>query len=149
MTPAQAYIGSTGTRTTRANASVAKGDVPLRPDPESHEYRSPTDAELSAAIGRSIERGTMILVDDDVLAWMREQAAAAPSEDAATEAPAPQSVADEYGAQAAAAAATPWAGGDAEFGAEFGSGLDDGYSLDQDHTTDIDQDMASGQGMSS
>jgi hypothetical protein len=117
----------------------------IRPDPESHEYRSPTDAELSAAIDRSIELGTMILVDDDVLTWMREQAAAAPSEDAATEAPAPQSVADEYGAHAAAAAATPRAGGDAE----FGSGLDDGYSLDQDHTTDTDQDLASGQGMSS
>jgi hypothetical protein len=120
----------------------------IGPDPEAHEYRSPNDAELSAAIDRSIELGTMILVDDDVLAWMREQAAAAPSEDAATEAPAPQSVADEYGAHAAAAA-TPRAGGDAEFGAEFGSGLDDGYSLNQDHTTDTDQDMASGQGMSS
>ena len=51
--------------------------------------------ELRAAIDRRIEVGAVVVVDDEVLPWMRGQTDAAGADDASTEAAAAQPVAEE------------------------------------------------------
>jgi hypothetical protein len=69
-----------------------------RPDRQPKED-FPTDEQRLGAIEPSIEVGTIVLVDDDVLACMPEQARAAEADGASTEASALQPGADEDAAR--------------------------------------------------